>query len=363
MWARPDRGGRPGPRWEAAVAKLDRRLLFICLLAWLVVGPVARAAAIMVRAQPGDPEVRAILFHERDARAWIYYQGQRLHVIPKMRIDAEWKVEEIRRESVLFYRSSTHSFIEMTLALPRQARRHRGYSFFGHPIGLWEALELVSRGFGFHAVMHFQAGGTVVPCHHAESLERMLLKILPPHHRFALAGPVLLVLPVRPAAEPWTEVLARMRKTDPEALTIRFPGLKKPGSLVSRGDDIQFVLRQIALGGETPLQFPKDLHFPVYASFKDVPFCQILTKVVYLNQCFLIEREDGLEIQPFPRQIQPVLTPPVPDLLQAGPQEPQMGWGPQPPLPTDPEAAGWERLPPGPPAIGPVPPGQQRDSE
>lgn len=317
----------------------------------------------MIRSLANAPEVRAILFHERDARAWIYYQGQRLHVVPKMRIDAEWKVEEIRRESVLFSRASTHSFIEMTLQPPLKARWHRGTSFVGHPIGLWEALELVGRGFGFHVVMHFQAGGSVIPCHHAESLERMLLKILPAHHRFALAGPVLLVLPVRPAGEGWTEVLARLRKVDPDTLTIRFPGLKKPGSLVSRGDDIQFVLRQIALGGKTPLQFPKDLHFPVYASFKEIPFCQILSKVVYLNQCFLIEREDGLEIQPFSRQIQPVLSPPAPDLLLAGPQEPQMGWGPQPPMPFDPEAAGWERMPPGPLGLGPVPPGQKRDSE
>ncbi|NLI77315.1 MAG: hypothetical protein GX442_12845 [Candidatus Riflebacteria bacterium] len=350
---------QPGPE----TATPTRRAAILALLFLSLFWAAGPAAAVLIRSEAGDPEVRAILKHERDGRAWVYYQGQRIHVIPKMRLDAEWSVEDIRRQSILFHRTSTHSFVEMKLSCAIRAPYHRGWSFLGHPLGLWEALELVGRGFGFNVVMNFQAGGSVLPHHHAESLERMLLRMLPPHHRFAIAGPVLLVLPVHPAGENWTDVLARMKQLDPESLAIRYPGLKKAGSLLSRGDDIQFVLRQIALGGETPLQFPKDLHFPVYASCKDIPFFQILAKVVYVNQCFIIEREDGLEIMPFPRQVQPVLSPPAPELLIAGPEEPQMGWGPQPPAPFDPEGAGWERLPPGLPPMRAGPSGRPQDSE
>ena len=312
------------------------------------------AGAVQIRSQAGDPEVRVILKNDRDSRAWIYYQGQRMHVIPKFRLDAEWAVEDIRRESILFSRTSTHSFVELRLSLEEKPKFHKGWSFLGQPIGLWEAVEMLSQGFGFNAVMNFQAGGSVIPCCHADSLERLLLKTIPAHHRFAFAGPVLIVLPVHPAGENWTTVLNRMKLLDPESLAIRYPGMKKPGSLLSRGDDIQFVLREIALGGEVPLQFPKDLHFPVYASFKEISFFQILAKVVYVNQCFIIEREDGLEIQPYPRQVQPILSPPAPEMITAGPKEPQMGWGPQPPAPFDPESAGWKKITGGLPSVPPV---------
>jgi hypothetical protein len=114
-------------------------------------------------------------------------------------------------------------------------------------------------------------------------------------------------------------------------LALRFPGLNKSGILFSRGDDIQFVLKKIALGGKTPIQFPRDLHFPVYCSFRNMPFFQILKKIVYLNQCIIIERENGLEITPWPRQI--LRNKPVPDYprIIVNPIEPQPGTGPNPP--------------------------------
>ncbi|HNW35303.1 MAG TPA: hypothetical protein PKM25_10255 [Candidatus Ozemobacteraceae bacterium] len=307
--------------------------------------------------------MEAILCGPAGARAWIRYNGERFHALAGMRLDPEWRIEEIRRESVLFKRVSDARFVEMPIPMPGRPPYHRGWSFIGLPIGLWEALELLTAGFGYHVVMHFQAGGGVTPCIHGTTLEKMLLKILPRHHRFAFAGSVLLVLPVEAAGEPWTTILDRLKQRDPEELAIRFQGLKKPGSLLSRGDDIQQVLRQIALGGETPMQFPKDLHFPVYASFRQVPFCQILAKIVYLNQCFVIDRTDCLEIMPWPRQIQPLLSPPVPELVRVGLQEPQPGFGPTPPEPITliPDERSWQPL--APPPMPPAEPATGRDSE
>lgn len=286
--------------------------------------------------QGNEPRIRAILYHKDNPRALIYYKNQKFHAFDKMRLDGEWFVDEIRRESILFKRSSTMSYAEIFLNPPKRPSFHRGWSFFGHPIALWEAIELLAHGFGYQAIMHFQAGGAVVPAHHGGSISKVLKKVLPPHHRFALAGPVLLVLPVKPSGEEWTEVLSRMNLCIPERLSLRYPGLNKAGVLFSRGDDIQFVLKKISLGGKTPIQFPRDLHFPVYASFRGIPFCQILAKVIYLNQCIIIEREEGLEITPWPRQI--LQQRPFPDfpVIKAYPFEPQQGSGPTPP-PTIPE--------------------------
>ncbi len=281
--------------------------------------------------QGDEPRIRAILFHKDNPRALIYHNNQRFHVVDQMRLDDEWYVEQIRRESILFKRTSTRTFAEIYLNHQQKVKYHRDWSFFGHPVALWEAIELLAHGFGYQGIMHFQAGGAVVPGSHGNTIQKLLQKVLPPHHRFAIVGPLLIVLPVKPSGEEWTEVLQRMTKCVPELLTLRYPGLNKPGIVLSRGDDIQFILRKISLGGKVPIQFPRDLHFPVYASFRHVPFAQILAKIVYLNQCIIIEREEGIEVTPWPRQI--LQRRPYPDypLIKAMPSEPQEGSGPQPP--------------------------------
>ncbi|PKL50980.1 MAG: hypothetical protein CVV42_01375 [Candidatus Riflebacteria bacterium HGW-Riflebacteria-2] len=305
-----------------------RLIVAATVLAALFVLPLKAQYSVI---KGDEPKIRAILYYKDNPRALVYYKNQRHHVIAKMRLDEEWYIEEIRRESILFKKSSTQTFAEIYMNAPKQARRHLDWSFFGHPVAMWEAIELLAHGFGYHAIMHFQAGGPIVPGHHASSLKTMLHKVMPPHHRFVIDGPLLKILPVHPSGEAWTAVLERMKKSSPGLLTLRYPGLNTPGVINSRGDDIQFILRKISLGGKVPIQFPRDLHFPVYASFRNVPFAQILSNIVYLNQCILIEREEGLEVTPWPRQI--LQRRPYADypLIQSMPSEPQEGSGPTPP--------------------------------
>lgn len=297
----------------------------------LTLASIAPSMAQYLEPDSREPRIRAILYRKDNARALIYHDEQRFVVSDQTRLDDEWYVKEIKRESILFKRTSTHSFVELSLKTPQKARFHRDTSFYGHPIALWEALELLAGAFEYQAIMHFQAGGAVVPGDHGHSLSKLLQKVIPPHHRFTTDKNMVTVLPVYPSGEAWTEVIGRMKLCVPERLAIRYRGLDKPGIILSRGDDIQFILRKISLGGKVPIQFPRDLHFPVYASFRNLTFAQMLVKIVYLNQCIIIEREEGIEITPWPRQIlqhRPYADFPA---LKAAPSEPQEGSGPMPP--------------------------------
>ena len=323
--------------------------MFLLIFAFLsAAASIAHTGPQFRRPQAGDPVVETILYGPSEARTWIRHNGERFHALAKTRLDNEWRVEEIRRESVLLKRNSMNTFVEMPVSLSKRPRFHKGWSLLGSPSGLWEALELLTAGFGHHVVMHHRAGATIAPCVHGTTLEQMLLKIMPRHHRFAFAGSVLLVLPVESDGESWTAILARLQQQRPEQLAAGFPGLQKPGTLLSRGNDIQFVLRQISLGGETPILFPNDLHFPVHASFRNVSFCQILTKIAYLNQCSIIIRPDRIEIAPITRALpgtnpgtagpavfQPDLEPSVPDSASPFPDDPSWKPLPPPPLPLE----------------------------
>ena len=301
------------------------------------------------RQQESDPFVRAIIWGEHTARAWIQIGDQPFHVVPGTTVNKTWYVSEIRRRSVLFSNRQTGIFLEAPLVTKEKPRFNRDTSFWSHELSLWDALELVSMAFKFNLVMHHQTGGSVKPQCHAETLERMLLKFMPPHTRFALSGPTLFVLPVQINRESWTEILNRARKNSHDPISQRFTGLLHSGTLLSRGDDIQFVLRQISLGSGVPIQFPSSMHFPVFAHFKDVPFYHILTKIAYINQCFLIDRTGGIEIQPLSTTRDSFPGPQFPELLTTGAWEPQPGTGPHPPPPVPwapPVPHSWERLPP-----------------
>jgi len=312
----------------------------------------ATAWADYRRPNESDPFVRSILWGTHTARALVQLHDEPFHVVPGTTIDRTWYVSEVRRQSVLFRNRKTGTFVDAPLVTREKPRFNRLTSFWSHEISLWDAVELVSMGYKYSVVMHYETGGSVKPQCHADSLERMLQKFMPPHVRFAIVGPVLVVLPNRIYQENWRDILKRVKEINPDATAQRYSGLMQSGTVHSRGDDIQFVLRQISLGSGVMIFFPSSLHFPVYAAFKDMPFHHILTMIAAVNQCVLIDRVGGIEFQPMSQTRAIFPGPQLPDMLTVGPWEPQPGSGPHPPAPVpwapaDPGA--WRRLPP--PAI------------
>ena len=307
---------------------------FVCALLLFAAGPGT------ARSQDGEasgrPVVRAIVWGPFGPRAWIDHNGERIHAIRGTRLDRELVVDEIRRETVICKRKTAPRFVMLSVDTPIRSRYHRDWSIWGRALSLWEALELVAYGFGHNVVMHHRAGATVIPRAHADNLKNMLGRLVPAHHRYAITGSVISVLPVQPGTANWKRLLQRSRVESAERLILRFPDLARPGTLVSRGDDIQVVLRRIALGGRTPISFPSTLHFPVYAALRVMPYFQILANIAYINGMMLIERENGIEMAPWPEftptpgQAFPGPSMPLPGtpMITAEAEEPQTGFGP-----------------------------------
>ncbi len=292
-----------------------RQTYSVCIIAALLVAVVCLGMPAV--AQPfrealvEDPVVRCILTNGKTARAWVDLSGQRYHVVPGETVAKRWVVEEIRRDTILFRGvHPTPTFLSAPLTVVNRATYHRDWSFWGEPLGLWEGLEILTTAFKRPCLMHHEAGGTVVPRYHGQSLEQFMRLILPQGHRYADVGPVMIVLPKEVNGEGFMTLIKRWAAFKAERMIMRFPGLAKAGSILSRGDDLQYVIRQISYGSSVPMQFPKDLHLPVYAHLPDLPFYVILSAVVYGNGCYLIERTDGFEIRPWTR---PYTASPLPE--------------------------------------------------
>lgn len=278
--------------------------LFFCFLAFPNFGQYTSYRLIEPR-NGDEPQPMAILATARNACALIYYRGQRLNVVKGAKLDEEWKIKEIKRESIVFGKESEKRYLEYYVdPAKRPERSYKWFSFYSIPITVWEAVELIGEGFGKNVVMHNLCSGAVTPKFQGKSMMELIDKTLTSAHRGRLDGDTLYLFPVEPPNETWQQIFNRKKRYNHKALAIRFEGLAKKGFLNSRGYDIQYVLRVISLGGEVPISFPKDMHFAVYANYKNVPFSKILCDVAYTNQCIVVEREFGLEVVPWPGNLE-----------------------------------------------------------
>lgn len=279
---------------------LHRLLLLLALL--MAVPGYAQYTdfRIIEELKGGEPMPRAILWNQKKRTALIHYKDEHMIVHDGFHLDKDWLVKEIRRESIVFGNNLEKRFIELYLDPAKRPNRvHHNWSFYGLPITIWEAMELLADGFNKNVVMHSLCGGAVTPRIHGQSMMEMVNRVIPECHRPRMEGDTLYVFPVETPGESWTNILRRTRRYNYKGLTIRYPDLAEKGTVRYAGEDIQYVLRVISLGGKTPITFPKDLHFSVYACYKNVPFSRILTDIVYSNQCVIVEREWGLEVVPW----------------------------------------------------------------
>ena len=255
----------------------------------------------LIEPREGDePQPRAIVWSKDKHEALIHYNDEQIVAVDDVRLDKEWKIKEIKRESIIFGRTSQKRYIEYYVyPSKRPNKRYSSCSFFSLPISLFEALHLLTDAFNYDVVMHNLCGGSVTIQRNEESFHSLLNDIIPAGNFARVENGTLYVIPLNAPNEKSKDIMERRRAFNHKALAIRFPGLDKKGTVFSKGYDIQYILRVIALGGQVPISFPKDLHFTVYANFKKVPFSKILSDIVYANQCIIVEREAGLEIIPW----------------------------------------------------------------
>ncbi len=292
-----------------------------------------------------EPQPLAILWSKDKASALVDYKGEHIKVTDKSRIDEEWVVKEIKRESILFGRTSNKKYIEYYIdSDSRPHKRYRTWSFYSSPITVWEASKMLTEGFEYNCIMHNLCSGAVSLKKNGTSFSDLLNAIITKNNYAKLEKNTLFILPTKLPFEGFKEILKRRKDFNYKALAMRFPGLEKEGTVKSEGYDIQYIMRVISLGGEVPIFFNKNLHFAVYANYKKVPFYKILSDIVYINQCIIVERESGLEIIKWKSdssdekediaEKKPILIPKKEDYVDIDPNniDEKSGSGPYPPI-------------------------------
>ena len=117
----------------------------------------------LIEPREGDePQPKAIIWSKDKHEALIQYRDEHTVVVDNERLDKEWSVKEIKRESIIFGRTSQKRYIEYYVyPSKRPNKRYSSCSFFSLPISLFEALHLLTDAFNYDMVMHNLCGGSV----------------------------------------------------------------------------------------------------------------------------------------------------------------------------------------------------------
>ena len=237
------------------------------------------------------PKLRAILCKSGSSVALGTLNGNRFFIKDGDILCNEWKVEEIRRKSVLFRRVSNKTFAEIFLNCDRPVRRTRDITFIAVDIELFEALQMVAMVFDMQILMSCECVRAAQKMNFAmqpKNIEELIRKLtIHDHNRAYIEDGSIYVVP---------EGLRFSMYADVEHLEGIYPGLAEKGYLVAEGEDIQSVMRRFSNGSGITVMFDKNLHFPVYAALNNVKFSVMLEKIICMNNCALIEYENGIEI-------------------------------------------------------------------
>jgi hypothetical protein len=235
---------------------------------------------------PDMPQIKAILYKTGNPIAIVSLNGTDYHAFNGALFEDEWKVEEVRRKSVLFRKKSNYMFVEIFLNNKKNLRQTIDTSFLGRDIWLSDALELIAKVYNVNIMMHPACEKKVSISTQPRTLKSLLNAAVHGWCTAVIELPFVYVVPMN----------RKFSSYDLSRLEFYYPGLRESGWLESRGDDIKLVLRRLSNGTGIPFMFSEKLNFPVYASFRNVKFSVILEKLLYLNDCYLIEYEKGLEI-------------------------------------------------------------------
>ena len=277
-------------------------IVLLCFLHILATSCSAQYANFrIIEPRMGDePLPKAIVWSGKKAVVLIEYKDKHQNYVDKARIDSEWHIKEIKRETVILGRTSEKRFIEYYVNPDKRPnKKYSSFSIYCQPISLWEAIHILTDAFEYNAVMHNLCGGSVFLQKNANSFESLLDAITPPDCLSEVRGNTVYFYSKNISIEKIKETVDRKKSFNYKALSMRFPSLEKKKNLISIGEDIQYILSLISIEGKVPIKYPPELHFAVYANFKEVPYYKILSDIVYTNQCLIIERETGLEVIPW----------------------------------------------------------------
>lgn len=267
----------------------------VCIGALLLLWAVAPARGLSI-ANPDEIEVNGLVSLGEDGAAWLSWGGRTFLVTPGYVIGRDLRVVAIRHDSVVLYRNEAKKYHALSPKTYDLAAKDRTHVIWCAPMPLWKATRMVALAYRKDYICHSETRAEVSPRRHYPDMATMLEGAVSPHHRFHGRNDLIYVSPVLALGKGWKWFNEQVRHFQNRNLLSWFPILKEKGTVISDGRDLSSVLEFIAWKVRVPILWDHPIKMPLYCSFKDRPWHEIIENIVLFNGLGLQVDQKGITL-------------------------------------------------------------------
>lgn len=273
----------------------------------LVIAAVLVPTAILNAAVVADPDavdVLGLICRGDDGAAWVKAGGQEILVTPGFMLARDVRVTSIQPDGIVMYRPKARTYHVAKINLPERTRKTRTDYLACLPMPLWKVVRMIAFAYRKDFICHHSTVLQTAMQHHGVDMRDLLDRCMYPHHRYHGRNGIIYVAPVHVSGMGWKYFLSQVHQFRSQRLARWFPKVEGKGTIVSNGRPLAEVLRDIAWKSGVPIRWDQPIAMPLYCSFKERPWHEILENIVLYNGLILAPAQDALVVGgPWPQTV------------------------------------------------------------
>lgn len=267
-------------------------LFMTCL--FFTVGIFAPVEALIIQ-DPSEIRTLGVISFGEDGAAVLSWGGREMFVTPGYMIGSDLRVVAVRYDAVVLYRERQRQYFMLPIQTHNIADKDRRTVIWCSPLDIWKVMRMAGLAYRKDWICHWETKSEVTPRRHVQNLFDLMKIVVNPNHRYYGREGVMYVAPVHVyQGTGWQLFQRRVRDFRSRKLADRFPSLSQKGSLICSGKPLEQVLEDIAFRTGIPVQFQLPAMVPVYCTFRDRPWHEILEHVLIFNGLWVTPTPEGL---------------------------------------------------------------------
>lgn len=245
---------------------------------------------------PSEIKVPGIAIVEhKNAAALLQWNGHEVMVCSGYSIGNDLIVHNITGDSVVLYRPKQRKYfiIEPQGSLIESPIQDL---ITTESMPVWKIVRLAAAAHRKDYICSCQTNNFNKVRHLSKNLSDMMKAIVEPNHRYHLRDGIIFATSVHIDGKGWEQFGKQTKHFKSKKLTKQYPNLAQKASIVSNGKPLDQTLQSIAQKTNTNIIWRRPVLVPLYCSFKDRPYHEILATIIIFNGFKIKQTPEGIEI-------------------------------------------------------------------
>lgn len=270
------------------------RLLLVSLLMVVWMSPAVEALVI---ADPTQIETLGLISFGEDGAAILRWGGRELYVTPGYLLGQGLRVVAVRHNAVVLYQEPQRQYFVLPVIVENLADKDRRPVIWCSPLDIWKVTRMVGLAYRKDWICHSETSSEVAPRRYVQNVFDLMKLVVNPGHRYYGREGIMYVAPAHVHQNMgWQLFQRRVKNFRSKQLLEHFPALKQQASMICTGKPLELVLQDISYRSGVPVYFQLPAMVPVFCTFRDRPWHEIIEHVVIFNGLWVTAIPEGLYI-------------------------------------------------------------------